>query len=71
MNDNCPVLTSIAYLTPEPVLQKEAILNLTANDRDSGINADINFFLSPIFGERLKTLFVAIMAFYEKENNTI
>ncbi|XP_052067581.1 uncharacterized protein LOC127706896 isoform X1 [Mytilus californianus] len=51
VNDNCPSLTSISYITPRPILQLEHLFNVQSNDSDSGINAEIQIYISPVIYE--------------------
>ncbi|VDI79459.1 Hypothetical predicted protein [Mytilus galloprovincialis] len=51
VNDNCPSLTSILYITPRPILQLDPLFKVQSQDSDSGINAEIQVYISPIIYE--------------------
>ena len=52
VNDNCPNLTSITYITPQPILKIDSLFTVESNDLDSGINADVRIYISPVINKR-------------------
>ncbi|VDI75919.1 thrombospondin 2/3/4/5 [Mytilus galloprovincialis] len=51
VNDNCPSLTSISYITPRPILQLDPLFSVQSQDSDSGINAETQVYISPVMYE--------------------
>ncbi len=44
MNDNCPILNETSWsIEPVPALQIDPVVVLSATDRDSGLNGEIQY----------------------------
>ena len=71
MNDHCPVLNVTNYeFEPVPALEVEPILNISATDIDTGLNADITYFVSYPIVEYVDT-YICMLVFSMKSYFTI
>jgi hypothetical protein len=47
VNDNCPEISSISYIIPQPLLQIDPLFIINMTDIDSGVNGEVEFYISP------------------------